>query len=199
MLHTRMNARERWVSIEDALAYLWPKIYGSEPINVDWSKRLPRAVYIKAHWPPTGNDREEFTAIHLDNLHILFDDPLYMPDDDRINSAIQTFTGMLADPQNIQDETYMIILGEAKKTASQVRWMRDVRERLTQPQQYYAKKRARDDRHRMHRKKTSNEAPVRCPATTDHLPVQAGGGCDSPSVHRHLKKTGQLDPELCIC
>ena len=60
---------------------------------------------------------------------------------------------MLADPQYIQDETYMIIVGDAKRTPSQVRWQRDVRERSIQPEEYYAKKRARDDRYRVHSKR----------------------------------------------
>ena len=127
--------------------YLWLKVYGSEPPNVDWSRRLPRAVYIKAYWPPTGPQREEFIAIHLDNLHILFDDPTHCPKDHLINRAISNFRKMLEDPASIQDATYMVIVGGAKKTASQVRWMRDIRERMRKPEQYYNKKRARDDRH----------------------------------------------------
>ena len=38
-----------------------------------WEHRLPRAVYIKACWPPTGKEKGEFLVIHLDNLHLLFD------------------------------------------------------------------------------------------------------------------------------
>jgi undecaprenyl pyrophosphate synthase len=69
------------------------------------------------------------------------------------NKAINTFKELLADPTNIQDEVYIIIVGDAKKTPSQVRWQRDVREKLTQPEEYYSKKRARDDRHKVNRKK----------------------------------------------
>ncbi len=79
LLHVRMNAVERWVSIDDALAYLWPKVY-EEPyaypclaLQKGWEARLPRAVYIKACWPPSGKEKEEFLAIHLENLHLLFD------------------------------------------------------------------------------------------------------------------------------
>jgi len=151
ILHIRMSAVEGRVSIADALGYLWLKVYDSEPPNVDWTKRLPRAVYIKAYWPPTGPQREEFVAIHLDNLHILFDDPTHCPEDHLINKAISNFRKMLEDPASIKDATYMVIVGDAKKTPSQVRWMRDVRERLQKPEQYYNKKRARDDRHREHR------------------------------------------------
>ncbi len=34
----------------------------------------------------------------------------------------------------------MVIVGDAKKTASQVRWMHDVREKMQKPEQYYNKK-----------------------------------------------------------
>lgn len=81
LLHVRMNAVERWVSIDDALAYLWPKVYAgdyeafTQMMEGRWEHKLPRAVYIKACWPPTGKNKEEFLAIHLDNLHLLFDSP----------------------------------------------------------------------------------------------------------------------------
>ncbi len=91
MLHIRMSAPEGWVSIDDALGYLWEKVYGSQPPAVDWAKRLPRPVYIKAYWPPSGAQREEFTAIHMDNLHILFDDPTHVQSDDVINIALKTW------------------------------------------------------------------------------------------------------------
>ncbi len=80
LLHVRMNAVARWVSIDDALGYLWPKVYDGDQyaypcklLGKHWESKLPRAVYIKACWPPTGKDKEEFLAIHLDNLHLLFD------------------------------------------------------------------------------------------------------------------------------
>ncbi len=149
MIHLQMSATEGWVSISDALDYLWHKVYSSEPPAVDWSKRLPRSIYIKAYWPPAPKHREEFNAIHLDNLHILFDDQTHMTEDHVINEATSNFKSMIADPQSIKDDTYMIIVRDAKKTASQVRWQRDVREKLTQPDEYYKKKRARDDRHRV--------------------------------------------------
>lgn len=42
LLHIRMSATEGWISIDDALAYLWEKvyIYGSQPpagAAIDWS------------------------------------------------------------------------------------------------------------------------------------------------------------------
>lgn len=123
-------------------------MYGSQPPAVDWSKRLPRAVYIKAYLAPTGPQREEFTTIHLDDLHSLFDDLTFCPNGHHINNAIKNFMELVEDPASIKDATYMILVGDAKKTASQVRWMRDVRERLRQPDEYYKKIRARDDRHR---------------------------------------------------
>jgi len=201
MLHIRMSATEGWVSIDDALGYLWKKVYGSQPPAVDWAKRLTRPVYIQAYWPPSGAQREEFTAIHMDNLHILFDDPTHMQSDDVINIAISNFKDMVSDPSSVKDATYMVIVGDAKKTASQVRWMRDVRERLQQPDEYYQKKRARDDRHRVHRKKRNIEATVsddgRYTANTDHISPLACGGVNSPSVHRRLVRTGQLSPCQC--
>lgn len=118
-------------------------------------------LFISKHTgPPAPEHREEFTAIHLNNLHILFDDPTHMPEDRVINEAINNFKSMIADPKNIKDDTYMIIVGDVKKTGSQVRWQRDIREKLTQPDEYYKKKRARDDRHRVHRKKREIEAIV---------------------------------------
>ncbi len=45
-----------------------------------------------------------------------------MMDDDVINGAISDFRSMVADPKSVQDDTYMIIVGDARKTASQVRW-----------------------------------------------------------------------------
>ncbi len=201
MLHIRMSATEGWVSIDDSLGYLWQKVHGSQPPAIDWAKRLPRPVYIKAYWPPSGAKREEFLAIHLDNLHILLDDPTHMPSDDVINSAISNFKDMVANPSNIKDATHMIIVGDARKTASQVRWTRDVRERLQQPKEYYKKKRARDHRHKVQRKKRKIEATVsddsRCTANTDHISPLACGGVNSPSVHRHLVRTGQLSPCQC--
>ncbi len=86
---------------------------------------------------------------------------------------------MVSDPCSVKDATYMVIVGDAKKTASQVRWMRDVRERLQQPDEYYIdiseekSEALRDDRHRVHRKKRKIEATVsddgRCTANTDHI------------------------------
>ena len=161
MIHLRMSATEGWVSVTDALVYLWHKIYSSNPPEIDWSKRLPRSIYIKAYWPPAVKDREEFVSIHLDNLHILFNDPTYMVDDAIINEAISDFRSKVADPKSVKDDTYMIIVGDAKKTASQVRWQRDIREKLTQPDEYYRKKHARDDRHRVHRKKRKSGLKTR--------------------------------------
>ena len=69
MIHLRMNATEGWMSVTDALDYLWHKIYSCDPPEIDWSKRLPRSVFIKAYWPPAVKDREEFVGIHLDNRH----------------------------------------------------------------------------------------------------------------------------------
>ena len=88
-----------------------------------------RSIFIKAYWPPAVKDREEFVGIHVDNLHILFVDPTCMVDDAIINEAISDFTSMI--PKSIKDDTYMIIVADAKKTASQFRWQRDVREKLT--------------------------------------------------------------------
>jgi hypothetical protein len=53
----------------------WPKVYDGDQYAglVVWEARLPRAVYIKACWPPIGKEKEEFIGIHLDNLHLLFD------------------------------------------------------------------------------------------------------------------------------
>ncbi len=202
MIHLRMSATEGWVSVTDALDYLWHKIYNSDPPEIDWSKRLPRSIFIKAYWPPAVKEREEFVGIHLDNLHILFDDPTYMVDDAIINEAISDFRSMVADPKSVKDDTYMIIVGDAKKTASQVRWQRDIREKLTQPDEYYKKKRARDDRHRVHRKKRKigcKDEERRCTASTDHVHPQNGGGVNSPSMHRHLISKGLLSPSKCSC
>ena len=76
-LHVRMNAVERWVSTDDTLSYLWPKVYDGDYEAITrmmenrWEHRLPRAVYINTCWPPAGKEKEEFLAIHLDNLHLL--------------------------------------------------------------------------------------------------------------------------------
>ena len=83
LTHIRMNTLENWVSIDDALGYLWPKVFDGDEyghpcqlLNKHWETRLPRAAYIKACWPPTGDKKEEFLAIQMDNLHLLFDETL---------------------------------------------------------------------------------------------------------------------------
>jgi len=42
----------------------------------------------------------------------------------------------VADSACIDDAPYMIVVGDAKKTASQVRWICDVGERLQKPKHY---------------------------------------------------------------
>ena len=85
------------------------------------------------------------------------------------NKAINTFKELLADPSNVQDEVYIVIVGDAKKTLSQVRWQRDVREKLTQPNEYYSKSRARDDRHSVKKKKIgTKDEKGRCTAMSIH-------------------------------
>ena len=77
---------------------------------------------------------------------------------------------------------------------------RDIREKLTQSDEYYKKKRARDDRHRAHRKKRkigSEDEEGRCTASTDHVHPQNGGGINSPSMHRHIVSKGLLSPSKC--
>jgi len=44
-------------------------------LKEQWEKKLPRSIYIKACWPYIGNKKEVCTAIHLENLHLLFDYP----------------------------------------------------------------------------------------------------------------------------
>ncbi len=101
-----MSATEGWVSITDALAHLWDKVYKEEPPTIDSTKRLPRAVYIKAYWPPTGPHKEEVTAIHLENLHMPLDDPTNnLQSDEVINEAISNFRSTVLDPQNVKDDT----------------------------------------------------------------------------------------------
>ena len=123
MIHLQMSATEGWVSISDALDYLWHKVYSSEPPAVDWSKRLLRSIYIKAYWPPAPQHREEVNAIHLDNLHILFDDPTHMQSVHVVNEAyaINNFKTMVSNSQNVKDDAFMVIVEDARKTASQVR------------------------------------------------------------------------------
>ena len=123
--------------------------------------------------------------------------------DDLANKAVQDFKALVSEPHVVKDpeDTYLIIVGDAKKTPSQIRWQRDVREKLTKPEEYYTKKRARDDRHRVNRKKKKIEAtvksPARCNKNTDHIHPQLGGGLNSPSMHRHLAATGQISPCRC--
>ncbi len=81
LLHVRMNSLENWVSIEDALGYLWPRVYEGQKyatlcdyLTKGLEARLPRATYIKACWPSNGESKEEFLAMHVDNLHLLFDE-----------------------------------------------------------------------------------------------------------------------------
>ena len=105
---------------------------------------------MKAYWPPKQKPTKEFLAI--DNLHLLFYDPiLFMPLDAATSQVISNFNAMIANPQDVKDATCMVIVGDAQKTTSQVRWMRDVRERLANREGYYERKRQRDGRHKANR------------------------------------------------
>jgi len=65
----------------------------------------------------------KLTAIHLDNLHILFDDPTHMQSVHVVNEAyaINNFKTMVSNSQNVKDDAFMVIVEDARKTASQVR------------------------------------------------------------------------------
>ena len=152
--HIRCNADEGYVSIEDALSYLYPDMSTFE--ITERMNRLPRVCVIYAFW---GAAKQKditpdmtFRACKFDNLHLMLADKPH---------AMELI-------DNFKEETDYVILNgqcplkypfllvkDSRKTASQVRFERDCRDRLLKPE-YYNKKRERDAAYRNKRKQPDN-------------------------------------------
>lgn len=145
-----MNAEEGWLSIEDALSHMFPSMDKFE--ITERMNRLPRICVIYAYW---GADKQKdvtpdmmFQACKWDNIHLM------LADKPKAMEAIDNFK---------EETEYVILNGQwplkysfllvknARKTARQVRFERDCRDRLQKPE-YYNKKRERDQAYRQKRK-----------------------------------------------
>ena len=159
--HIRCNLDQCWVSAEDALQYMRPDIM---PYQIKAAiDRLPRAAIVKAVWPPTKKGRRGracadtlFDAVALDNLYMLFDDDNSRSDhvkrryrDDVLHKIQQFVTDIMNMQEGWAYEGSMVMLAsDAKKSSAQLRFERDVRERVTKGPDYYEKQRVRNAKFR---------------------------------------------------
>ena len=188
IVHVRANLQQRWVSALDALEYLQPNLQPYE--IVARMQRLPRAALIKAMWPaitqghrrgrPSGETG--FDAIAFDNLYMLFvDEPCSSTQGKRRHKqacldAIEAFVNHMhdVDVHGIHSKLRMgvpamMLVTDTRKSQPQIRYERDVRERITKGPEYYSKKRARDATFR-----SKKDKPVPQPVCT---------GCGKQGFH----------------
>ena len=162
--HVRANMQQRWVSAEDFMSYVDPTLTEGQ---IQYSiSRLMRQAYIKAQWPPNkatpeGITRLTFVAVAFDNLYLLFDDDCEdweTPETKQMKRKTRQFQidSFISDMEYIhangsyqsKTDRIIVLVADAKKTASQVRYERDVRERITKGPEYYRLKRWRDQKQR---------------------------------------------------
>ena len=144
--HVRCNIQQEWVSIEDAIECL-QQLEHSSLLSTN-GQRFPRSTVIKAMWPVTKHrdvkDDQRFDAIAFDNLYLLYGHDV----GERELAIAKRFVGELvaaADyASGFRVSHLYYVIANAGKTAAQIRFERDVRERLLHANSYYEKKRKRD-------------------------------------------------------
>lgn len=156
--HVRANMQQRWVS-EDFMPYVDPSL--SETQIQSSIRRLMPQAYIKGMWPPDKATpivvaKLTFVAVAFESLYLLFDNDCERWEtpvakkvkrdtkQKQIDAFVTDMEYMHANNGKQQDGNMLTVLvTDAKKTKSQVRYERDVRERVTKGNQYYALKKAR--------------------------------------------------------
>lgn len=148
--HIRANLEQGWVSIEDAAEWLGLKL----PLQHE----LPRVALINAMWSVVKHrevtDDHRFDVIQLDSMGMLYGQAHFVP-----THKLSDFLRQLrnaADALAPCKDSLMIVV-QGGKTANQIRYERDVRDRLLQPDKYYAAKRKRDVNFRAKRKRDKIE------------------------------------------
>ena len=177
IVHVRANTEQRWVSAEDAMNAIDSTLEdGQIQLAI---KRLMRQAYIKAQWPPNKTTPEEvakqtFVAVAFDNLYLLFDDDCYdwetaeakqVKKNTRLHQIEEFLTDLeylKCNPGHQMDGKLVILVDDAKKTSSQIRYERDVRERITKGNDYYRMKKARDATFRTRNAKRKSTPPPNC-------------------------------------
>lgn len=162
LTHIRANLEEQFVSALDAMHYMQPGMQDQDiyaKIN-----SLPRAAIILAFWPP---NREcsvrsdcQFKAVSFDNIHLLLEGTASQAD--LVQAAAEDFVADIhfaaADIGNYKP---MILVTDAKITAAQRRYQRDIRDRLLNAEKYYTLKKARDAKFRERRRADKNRQPLK--------------------------------------
>jgi len=148
--HIRANTDQGWVSIEDALSYLYPKMSNFE--ITQRMNRLPRVAQIYAGWGASCQKDLQpdmlFRACSYDNIYLATYD---MP---HCNEKIQQLKDDIAyvvEHGQCPLVKPMLLVKDARPTAAQVRYTRDIRDRLTN-EEYYSRKRTRDAVYRLKKK-----------------------------------------------
>ena len=177
IVHVRANAEQRWVSAEDALNAIDATLTDEQ---IQGSiRRLMRQAYIKAQWPPNRTTpaevaKQTFVAISYDNIYLLFDDDCYdweAAESKQIkkNTRLLQIEEFLNDleflrlnPAHKMNGRVVLLVDDAKKTSSQIRYERDVRERVTKGNDYYRLKKARDATYRTRNAKRKSTPPPKC-------------------------------------
>ncbi len=162
--HVRANMQQRWVSAEDFMSYVDPTL---TDVQIQYAiSRLMQQAYIKAQWPPNKATPAElnkltFVVVAFDNLYLLFDNDCEdweTPMAKKVKRDTRQFqiNNFILDMEYIhvngsyqsKTDRINVLVADAKKTASQIRYERDVRERITKGPEYYRSKRIRDQKQR---------------------------------------------------
>ena len=176
--HVRANMQQRWVSAEDFTSYVDPTL---SDIQIQYAiSRLMRQAFIKAQWPPnkaTPADLNKltFVAVAFDNLYLLFDNDCEdweTPMAKKVKRDTRQFqiNNFISDMEYIhvngsfqsKTDKIIVLVADAKKTASQTRYERDVRERVTKGPEYYRLKRIRDHKQRAKQAQRKSEPVPMC-------------------------------------
>lgn len=176
--HVRANLQQRWVSAQDFMSYVDPTLtYGQIQYAIS---RLMRQAYIKAMWPPNKAtpielDKLTFVAVAFDNLYLLFDNDCEdweTPEAKKVKRSTRQFQidNFILDMEFIsvngsyqrKTDRITVLVADAKKTASQIRYERDIRDRVTNGSTYCRTKRIRDQKQRAKIGKRKSEAVGVC-------------------------------------
>lgn len=142
LTHVRANLSQQWVSAQDFLHYTNPGMHDTD-IQLQIN-RLPRAARVHAFWPPSKDNAKlkdtEFEAVSFDNLKLL----LTGDDATAMEATVDSFIGDMRYTATNPGMYPMCLATDARKTQSQKRFERDVKDRLLKPDKYYNMKRVRD-------------------------------------------------------
>lgn len=186
LTHVRYSTEHGFVSAFDALNSMFPDM-SDQSIQLAIS-RLPRVAVIKAYWPPsTAKDqikKSEFEGVSMTNLYLLTDETMGHKEElvEKINSF---YSDVQQQQLNMRTHSFtertcdwpsILLADDAKKTPSQLRYERDLRDRTINSKKYYEAKRRRDKAFRQKRKTTCD-----MPAE----PVQYCSECNAVSGQPH--------------